>query len=212
MGRYVYHWTSARALGRSKLVCSTRKSVASSMVSSPRCMRTSRMIRHARQIASVCITSRKLASGNTRCCALSPPAPLRIARCSSRAPADPVRRRLAEVTSAQGGASPALDLGWLVGPLASFVMPKGSAERDSTQAHLVHAGFRSPQALRNFYGLEASFSLVGLPLAVLGRRALAAAVDDEHDHVLDRARCPDRSASARPRGRAPAPAAHQAPT
>ena len=67
---------------------------------------------------------------------------------------DPVRRRLAEVTLPQGGESRALDLGWLVGPLASFVMPKGSAERDSTQTHLVQAGFRTPQSLRNFYGVE----------------------------------------------------------
>ena len=79
---------------------------------------------------------------------------------------DPVRRRLAEVTSVQGGLSPGLDLGWLVGPLASFVMPKGSAERDSTHAHLVHAGFRSPQALRNFYGLKFILA-VALPLTVL---------------------------------------------
>ena len=39
---------------RSKPVCSTRKSVASSIEISPRCIRTSRMIRQARQIASVC--------------------------------------------------------------------------------------------------------------------------------------------------------------
>jgi tight adherence protein C len=79
---------------------------------------------------------------------------------------DPVRRRLAEVTSPQVGTAPVLDLGWLVGPLARFVMPKASTERDSTQTHLVQAGFRTPQALRNFYG--AKFLLaIALPLAVL---------------------------------------------
>jgi tight adherence protein C len=82
---------------------------------------------------------------------------------------DPVRRRLAEVTAStpQGGRpAGAFDLGWFVNPLASYVMPKAEAERDSTQAHLVQAGFRSPQAVRNFYGLKIILAL-GLPLAVV---------------------------------------------
>jgi tight adherence protein C len=82
---------------------------------------------------------------------------------------DPVRRRLAEVTaSGQPGNRPpsTLDLGWLVKPLAKYVVPKAAAERDSTQAHLVQAGFRAPQALRNFYGLKIVFAL-GLPLVML---------------------------------------------
>jgi tight adherence protein C len=81
---------------------------------------------------------------------------------------DPVRRRLAEVTaSAQQGSAPrsGLDLGWLVNPLAKYVVPKATAERDSTQSHLVQAGFRGPQALRNFYGLKVVFAL-GLPLVM----------------------------------------------
>ncbi len=81
---------------------------------------------------------------------------------------DPVRRRLAEVAAQgeRGREARIFDLGWLVGPLASYVMPKADAERDSTQAHLVQAGFRSPQSLRNFYGLKVILALT-LPVIVL---------------------------------------------
>lgn len=81
---------------------------------------------------------------------------------------DPVRRRLAEVTasSQQSRASRTFDLGWFVGPLAKYVVPKASAERDSTLTHLVQAGFRSPQALRNFYGIKAMLA-IALPLILL---------------------------------------------
>jgi len=80
---------------------------------------------------------------------------------------DPVRRRLAEVTtSSQGREARTFDLGWLVGPLAKYVIPKASSERDSTQTHLVQAGFRSPQALRNFYGLKAILA-IAIPLVLL---------------------------------------------
>jgi tight adherence protein C len=73
----------------------------------------------------------------------------------------PVRRRLAEVaasTESQGQARP-FDLGWLVGPVAKYVMPEASTERDSTNARLIQAGFRSPTALRNFYGLKLILAL-----------------------------------------------------
>lgn len=81
---------------------------------------------------------------------------------------DPVRRRLAEVASPGDSAREArkLDLGWFVGPLANYVMPKADAERNSTQARLVQAGFRSPRSLRNFYGLKVILALT-LPLIVL---------------------------------------------
>ena len=79
---------------------------------------------------------------------------------------DPVRRRVAEVTLAQGGATRALDLGWLVAPLAGVVMPKATAERDSTQSRLIQAGYRKPQSLRNFYGSKLILAL-SLPLIVL---------------------------------------------
>jgi tight adherence protein C len=80
---------------------------------------------------------------------------------------DPVRRRLAEVTATtqDGRTSSTLDLGWLVNPLARYVMPKADAERNSTQARLMQAGFRAPQSLRNFYGVKIIVALA-LPLAV----------------------------------------------
>jgi tight adherence protein C len=78
---------------------------------------------------------------------------------------DPVRRRLSEVAAGapQAGTSRALDLGWFVDPLAKYLVPKRSAERDTAQAHLVQAGFRSPTALRNFYGTKAILALT-LPI------------------------------------------------
>jgi tight adherence protein C len=78
---------------------------------------------------------------------------------------NPIRRRLAEVAApAQSqGETRSLDLGWLVGPVAKYVMPKASAERDSTHSRLIQAGFRSQTALRNFYGIKLILTLV-LPL------------------------------------------------
>ena len=81
---------------------------------------------------------------------------------------DPVRRRLAAV------AAPArkedkqrpLDLGWFVKPLAKYVVPKASTERDSAQTRLIQAGFRSPEALRNFYGIKAVLA-ISFPILVL---------------------------------------------
>ena len=81
---------------------------------------------------------------------------------------DPVRRRIAEVTAtaAQGRESRKFDLGWFVSPIAKYVVPKASVERDSAQSRLVQAGFRSPQALRNFYGLKAMLAIT-LPLVFM---------------------------------------------
>jgi tight adherence protein C len=81
---------------------------------------------------------------------------------------DPVRRRLSEVTAAtpQAVTPRALDLGWFVDPLAKYLVPKRSAERATAQTHLVQAGFRSANALRNFYGAKAILAL-GLPIVLL---------------------------------------------
>jgi tight adherence protein C len=80
---------------------------------------------------------------------------------------DPMRRRLAQVTAPadQGRQARALDLSWFVDPFAKYLVPTRAAERDSTQSHLIQAGFRGPHALRNFYGVKAVFAL-GLPLVV----------------------------------------------
>ena len=81
---------------------------------------------------------------------------------------DPVRRRLSEVvaTTTQAHAPRPLDLGWFVTPLAKYLVPKRSGERDSAQSHLVQAGFRSPNASRNFYGIKGILAL-SLPMLVL---------------------------------------------
>ena len=80
---------------------------------------------------------------------------------------DPLRRRLSEVAAPaqQGPGSRTLDLGWFVNPLAKYLVPKRSAERNSAQAHLVQAGFRSQNALRNFYGVKAILA-IALPILV----------------------------------------------
>ena len=81
---------------------------------------------------------------------------------------DPVRRRLSEVAAPGPQSSPsrAIDLSWFVNPLAKYLVPKSSNERDSAQTHLIQAGFRSPNALRNFYGIKAMLA-IGLPILVL---------------------------------------------
>ena len=69
---------------------------------------------------------------------------------------DPARRRLADIGTPDGVAR---DRGLgeriadAVRPVERFVMP-GGAERESTQERLRHAGIRSPNALRAFYGVK----------------------------------------------------------
>src|SRR5512138_525364 len=84
---------------------------------------------------------------------------------------DPVRRRLASLVAAspaQKGEKPqqALDLGWFVKPLAKYVLPKSSTERDSALTQLIQAGYRSPEALRNFYGIKAVLA-ISFPIVLL---------------------------------------------
>jgi tight adherence protein C len=83
---------------------------------------------------------------------------------------DPVRRRLASMVAAtaQKAEKPqqALDLGWFVKPLAKYVLPKSSTERDSALTQLIQAGYRSPEALRNFYGIKAVLA-ISFPIVLL---------------------------------------------
>jgi tight adherence protein C len=81
---------------------------------------------------------------------------------------DPVRRRLAAVTAPvrKEEKPQALDLSWFVNPLAKYLVPKSSAEQGSAQARLIQAGFRSPEALRNFYGIKAVLAM-SLPIVLL---------------------------------------------
>jgi tight adherence protein C len=86
---------------------------------------------------------------------------------------DPVRRRVAATTAAPAEAktgSFSFDFARIVDPLAKYVLPSKSEEQSSTQLMLTQAGFRSPNALRQFYGTKAVLA-VFLPLvAYLGVR------------------------------------------
>ena len=81
---------------------------------------------------------------------------------------DPVRKRLAAVTAPvrKEEKQQALDLSWFVNPLAKYLVPKKSTERDSAQTQLIQAGYRSQQALRNFYGIKAVLA-ISLPVLLL---------------------------------------------
>jgi tight adherence protein C len=83
---------------------------------------------------------------------------------------DPVRRRLAEAgpgTARDARSKPrAYDFTRFVDPLAKYIVPKKTDERESTLKRLVQAGYRSPKALRHFYGIKASLALL-LPLVLL---------------------------------------------
>jgi tight adherence protein C len=81
---------------------------------------------------------------------------------------DPVRRRVTAVAAPvrQDANGRPLDLAWFVKPLAKYLVPKKSTERDSAQTRLIQAGFRSPEALRNFYGIKGVLA-VALPLLFL---------------------------------------------
>ena len=81
---------------------------------------------------------------------------------------DPVRKRLAAITAPvrKEEKQQALDLSWFVNPLAKYLVPKKSTERDSAQTQLIQAGYRSPQALRNFYGIKAVLA-ISLPVLLL---------------------------------------------
>ena len=81
---------------------------------------------------------------------------------------DPVRKRLVAATAVESAPTRTpLDLGKLVEPVARYVLPQKTEEQASTRLSLVQAGFRAPEALRNFYALKALLALA-LPLIVLG--------------------------------------------
>ena len=84
----------------------------------------------------------------------------------------PVRRRLASATDTedQPGARRGVDLTRAVDPLAKYVLPKNSDELSSTQRRLEQAGFRSPTALKHFYGMKAALALALPFVALLGVR------------------------------------------
>ncbi len=75
---------------------------------------------------------------------------------------DPVRRRVTAATS-DGTQSASIDFGRVVDPLGKYVVPAASKERDTTRSLLIQAGFRSPDALKQFYGIKTVLA-VGIPL------------------------------------------------
>jgi tight adherence protein C len=69
---------------------------------------------------------------------------------------DPVRRRVAAATaqSAGGSTKSKVDFGWFTQRFSKYLTPKQD-EQESTGQRLIQAGFRSPDALRQFYGIKA---------------------------------------------------------
>jgi tight adherence protein C len=67
----------------------------------------------------------------------------------------PLRKRLQVATGQQAGPSTlTANLNKAMAPLAPYVLPKKDWERSRVSERLVHAGFRSPGALTNFYMLK----------------------------------------------------------
>ena len=82
--------------------------------------------------------------------------------------ADPVRRRLGDIGSdaVEDGSLKARKLvqfETIMGPMASFVLPKEEIERSRVTQKLVYAGHRGPNALQTFYAIKAVLC-IGLPI------------------------------------------------
>jgi tight adherence protein C len=67
---------------------------------------------------------------------------------------DPARRRLEELAPAAGGKGMTDGFVTWVERAARYVLPKKSAERETTQRQLIYAGYRSRNAVLVFYGLK----------------------------------------------------------
>jgi tight adherence protein C len=75
---------------------------------------------------------------------------------------DPIRRRIVK-----DGRRPAVERGrtlvWInsaVGPVAKYIVPSNEIEKTKMVEKLVHAGFRSPNALQNFYATKIVLAIV----------------------------------------------------
>jgi tight adherence protein C len=70
--------------------------------------------------------------------------------------ADPIRRRL-RVSQHEPKVQKGRTLVWIntmLGPVASYVLPQSEIERNRINEKLVHAGFRSPQAVQSYYAIK----------------------------------------------------------
>jgi tight adherence protein C len=87
---------------------------------------------------------------------------------------DPIRRRLrasrgyglseSGVTTDEPSRFVTIDT--IMGPVSKYLVPGKELERSATTKRLVHAGFRNPNALSNFYSAKAILAIV-LPLLVM---------------------------------------------
>ena len=82
--------------------------------------------------------------------------------------ADPIRRRLGdmggdEVDDGRLKMHKLVKFETIMGPMASFVLPKEEIERSRVTQRLVYAGYRGPNALQTFYAIKAVLC-VGLPI------------------------------------------------
>ncbi|HEX9877807.1 MAG TPA: type II secretion system F family protein [Gammaproteobacteria bacterium] len=82
---------------------------------------------------------------------------------------DPIRRRLSRGAKREVKKEKGRTLVWIntmLGPVSSYVLPQSEIERDRINQKLVHAGFRSPSAVQNFYAIKVVLAIM-LPAIVL---------------------------------------------
>jgi tight adherence protein C len=81
--------------------------------------------------------------------------------------ASPLRRRLARLGHPEAeAASLAATLADVIRPYTRFILPKKEKELSRVRQKMVHAGYRSPNALPLFFAVKALL-MIGLPLVVL---------------------------------------------
>jgi len=81
--------------------------------------------------------------------------------------ASPLRRRLVRLGHPEAEtASLSATLADLIRPYTRFILPKNEKELSKVRRQLIHAGYRSPNALPLFFAVKAFF-MVALPLGVL---------------------------------------------
>lgn len=81
---------------------------------------------------------------------------------------DPVRRRLVAASGTTDEEGPQesrlkVTINTVAGPVSQWVIPRSDDERGRVSKQLIHAGFRSPDAMQNFYAIK-GILIVTLPL------------------------------------------------
>jgi tight adherence protein C len=81
--------------------------------------------------------------------------------------ASPLRRRLARLGHTEAeAASLATTLADIIRPYTRFILPRKEKELSRVRQRMIHAGYRSPNAMPLFFAVK-SLLMIGLPLAVL---------------------------------------------